>query len=157
DIAYIHFLKGTAAYGAARLDDALYNLNIADSLNYNSDSTFLKLGLLYTFGFKNYFEGERMFDTLISKEVVPETTWFGKAWCQQELNKHRGAVSSFSQVIEHNPNHTLAYYHRANNYLNLNDSIRACSDYKKAADMGLIRARQLHDLLCVKADTLTIE
>lgn len=154
NFAYLYFLRGIAHYGENNTTEALADYQRADSLNYNSDSLQLKYGFINAFALQNFHEGEQNFDYLLARQIKPATAWFGKAWCQQELNQFRGAINSYSEAINYNDNNPLAYYYRGRNLLTLADSSSACADFETALNLGYTRAASYFNYYCAK-DSLT--
>jgi len=146
--AYLFFLRGIAHYGENNTVQALADYHRADSLNYHQDSIQLKLGLLNTFGLNKFYDGEKNFNYLIDRQVKTETAWFGKAWCQQELNHYKSAIDSYTNVIAANSNHSLAFFYRGQNLLTLKDSAQACADFEKAMQLGYSRAHSYYNFYC---------
>jgi len=156
DFAYLYYLRGIANYGESNFDLSLQDFLKSDSLHYRRDSITLKLGYLYTFGFNDFFKGEEMFDSLLAQDIKPDVAWFGKGWCQQETNRYRGAVNSFSKVLSYNDSSALVYFYRGRNYLHMEDSAAACNDFEISKSLGYSRAENLFDFYCT-ADSLAIE
>ncbi len=151
--AYLFFLRGMAHYGESNTTEALADYKRADSLNYHQDSIQLKLGLLNTFGLSDFYEGEKNFNYLINKNIKLETAWFGKGWCQQELNHYQSAIDSYSKVITANSNNPLAFFYRGQNSLSLQDSAKACSDFESAMQLGYSRAHSYFTFYCQNDST----
>lgn len=154
--AYLFFLRGMAHYGENNTTQALADYKRADSLNYHQDSIQLKLGLLNTFGLRDFYEGEKNFNYLINKKIKTETAWFGKAWCQQELNHYQSAIDSYTHVIATNSNNPMAFFYRGKNSLTLQDSAKACSDFARAMQLGYTRANSYLYFYCQSDSTSAI-
>jgi tetratricopeptide (TPR) repeat protein len=58
------------------------------------------------------------------------------------------ALDAFSMAISLNPNAGEAYYYRGNVKLVLKDTIGACSDWRKALDLGITEATVFIDENC---------
>lgn len=146
--AYAYFLRGTALYAMSQHEESLSDFNMADSLKYNQDSLQLKLGFLNTFALENYIEGQKNFEYLIQRNIKPATAYFGKAWCQQQRNFFKGAISSYSKSMSYEDSSALTYFYRGRNYLSLADTLSACSDFKFASSLGHSQSQSFFDYYC---------
>lgn len=148
DLARLYFLKAKTYQAQKKYQEALKSLQKANSLNYSPDSIQLMSGLLFAFNLHRYEEASDNFDYLIRQEVHPETAWFGKAWCLQNLGFNSKAIAGYSEVIKRNKKHAAAYYYRGINEILLHDSLAACKDFKKASLIGHDKASESFKYHC---------
>lgn len=60
------------------------------------------------------------------------------------------AINYYNKVIAFFPNSAPAHYWRANSFLELNDFFNACSDAKKALELGNEQSKSIIKKTCVE-------
>ena len=148
EYAELYYLKALAYKGLGNHDESLKSLNLADSLHYSPDSLQLHFGLLNAFSLYEFEKGEKNFNYLIERNIHLQTAWFGKAWCLQNRELYREAATTYSKVIELDPNHAMSYYYRGMNEISYADSTAACKDFAKALELGYDKAEVLFRYHC---------
>ncbi|MBK8682037.1 MAG: tetratricopeptide repeat protein [Bacteroidetes bacterium] len=79
-----------------------------------------------------------------------EDAWFNLGFNQVDLKKYEDAIASYTKVLELHPEASDAYYNRGLAYYYLYDDENACSDWKRAIDLGDTDAQQDYDNICKK-------
>jgi tetratricopeptide (TPR) repeat protein len=88
------------------------------------------------------------FDSSIVKDNKNPEAYFLKATVFQFTNKTIDAISFYSKAIEVSPNYTDAYLMRGILYATLKKKNQACSDLKKAAQLGSDKAKLHINEIC---------
>ena len=57
------------------------------------------------------------------------------------MGDNRGAIEDFTRAIELNSHYGDAYYNRGMTKLSMNQNAAACVDFKKAKELGQIKAK----------------
>jgi len=148
DQATLYYMRGVSYYGNQQPSKALLDIQMADSLGYNKDSIIWNMAFINAFALNEFDKGSKYFDELIERNIKTEASWFGKAWCQQQLSQWQIAKESYSKVIELNDNNALAYTLRGKMNINLLDTTTACTDFNKALGLGDTRAESYLELYC---------
>ena len=90
-------------------------------------------------------------DFAIAKELfddyLPTTNYYGGR-LQLESKDYIGSVHDFDIAIDTNPNDDSSYYYRGYAKLGLGDKSGACSDWNKAASLGINHAKDLIKQYC---------
>jgi len=146
--AILLYMRGVSYYGNQKPEKALYNIKMADSLGYNKDSIIINLAFINAFALDDFYSGSKYFNQMIRRKIKPETAWFGKAWCQQQLSQWNEAKNSYSEVIALNDRNSLAYSFRGRMQMQLADTTAACKDFSKALKLGDSKAADLLELYC---------
>jgi Tfp pilus assembly protein PilF len=64
------------------------------------------------------------------------------------LKNFTSAIADYTKVIEMDPRNHEAFTNRGVAYQYMGENIRACLDWKKAAEMGSEKASQFHEKYC---------
>lgn len=143
DYTSIDSLEGVLHYKIAQsLDDinrheeAISELDSARLNGFSEDSIQRLSGKINAFSLLSYQEAEKNFNYLINKSIFVDEAWFGKGWCYQNDFDYEKAIDAYSKAIDSKPNFRQAIFYRGASYYYSHDSIRACTDFLTAMDLG---------------------
>jgi tetratricopeptide (TPR) repeat protein len=86
------------------------------------------------------------------KEVLSDTrdiaAYFNMGLLHYKSKDYLASVHDFDFAIDMNPHDDSSYYYRGNSKFNLGDKSGACSDWKKAGELGITKADDLIKQYC---------
>lgn len=144
----LHFLKGICLQHGGRQGEArdLYML-IKDHDNHY-DSAQLNLGIILTVTDSDYKSGEQIFQQLIDRSVYINEAQYYMAMCLQHQDKHKKALSYYTELYKRGYEIPSVLYHRALSNIKLKNRKDACDDLGKASRYNLMEARKLYRSYC---------
>lgn len=151
DIGFLYFLKALGYRDSGQSREALKWLEQSQVFGYANDSIRYYKAMIQAFEIDQFREARIHFDKLISDEVNPSVSWFGKAWCHQNLRNYNAAIKAYTNSIKIDSTFELAYFYRGISHLNVKDSIAGCADIKKAEILGYEPARSNYAFYCMES------
>ncbi len=116
--------------------EAVQWLRKAIELNPNSDSMYYALGEAYAFYQDVYDSAVTAFDSVLVYNPSHTDAMLGKGYSLLKLNRVADALSCFTAIIALDDTFIDAYMLRAEAYMRINQTEKACIDWKKALDLG---------------------
>ena len=153
----LHYLTGLSYIGSENYQLALDELNKAEKKNYSPDSIHYRKADILAYELNKYQEALDHYDYLLNKNLFLTTSWFGKGWCEQNLQLVQEAIYSYDQSINYGENYALAYYYRGYLHVNQNDSAKACNDFQQAASLGLKQSLSMYIHYCSDSSKINQE
>jgi tetratricopeptide (TPR) repeat protein len=96
---------------------------------------------------KEYRQAIYYYDLAISYDKS-STYYNNRGFAKSELNDLTGAIDDYSTAIKLSPNESIYFNNRGMAYHAKGDDILACSDWKKAADLGHSTAKEMLAKYC---------
>lgn len=94
----------------------------------------------------------------LSKNKKDDTLFWYRADTYRKLNRYKEAINDYDKAISLNDKNSELFYHRGYMRAVVQDTTKACEDYQKAYEMGVVRAkREAYSLLKCAWATPTIE
>ncbi len=144
----IHYLIGVNLLKMDDKEAAFTELSkVYPNSNY-ADSAAFRSGLILCLEQEDYKTSLNIFRNLLYKNKNFDAARYFKAYCLQKTGYHREAIQDLSYLIKRNYEPGAVYYHRARSEIKLDQFGDACSDLKKAMQLGVEEARELFSLYC---------
>ncbi|MDH5603385.1 MAG: DnaJ domain-containing protein [Cyclobacteriaceae bacterium] len=143
-----HYYAGLSYIGLKEFDMALNEFKVAEKLHYSPDSLHYREADLLAYELNLYQEALVHYQYLLDHNLFLATSWFGKGWCEQNLQLVQEAIESYNEAIYHRQGYAMAYYYRGYLHVNQQDSSSACSDFKNAALLGIKQSESIYHYYC---------
>ncbi len=136
-----HFQKQKALFNIEKYDEAIITIN--NGLNIFPNNKIL----IFSRGVSKNELGDKigaiidLNDAIQSKKLDSlnlSTAYRFRGIIYSQMDSLKMSLLDFTQAIEFNPKSNLAYASRGDTYRLLKNKEKACKDYRKAADLGLI-------------------
>jgi len=135
----IHIFRGVAHHEKGQWDEAIADYNKAIEINPKYPEAYSNRGVAY--------DNKGQYDKAISDytkaiEINPRLVeaYSNRGLAYDNKGQHDEAISDYTKAIEINPRYAEAYNNRGFTYIvNLGDKKRACSDWKRACELGECR------------------
>lgn len=132
----LHFLKGRVYQNKNDAELAIKEYDLALEYQYNEDSIALYKGIVNAFYLEKFEIGINEFDKILNHKKQDTEALFGKAWCLQKLNRPLKSLEVYNQLLNVDSDHILGNFYRGHNNIVIGDTLQACSDFKKAMELG---------------------
>ena len=144
----LHYYAGLSNIGLKKYQVAMDEFKEAEQLNFSPDSIHYRVADLLAYELNQYHEALEHYDYLLENNLFLATSWFGKGWCEQNLQLVPEAIESYNEAINFKQGYAMAYYYRGYLHINLQDSSSACMDFKKAAVLGIKQSESIYLHYC---------
>lgn len=133
--AIAYFNRGLVFYNKQQHDRAISDFSKAIS-KYPKDTLLYKYrGMAYE-DKGQYDRAIADFNKAISIDPKDEAAYNNRAVSYRHKGQYDRAIENCNKAIDINPNYALAYDNRGYTYMKLNKTSMACSDWKKACELG---------------------
>jgi len=78
----------------------------------------------------------------LDKTQKNDTLFWYRGDTYRKLGRYQESIKDYDQALALNNKNNEVFYHRAYMYALLKDTIKACNDYQKAYEMGVVRAKK---------------
>ena len=138
-----YFFKGKCFFRQKKHKEAIEAFNKAIALNPKNSLYFRYRGDSY-YNLTNYELALQDYNKAIELDETQknDTLFWYRGDTYRELERYQEAIRDYDKALALNDKNTEVFYHRAYMYALLRDSTKACNDYQKAYEMGMIRAKK---------------
>ena len=125
--ALLFFLEGKAYTHTNRLIKAESAFLKSLSYNYNKDTIYTHLALLYVNHLGEYQKAADCYSFLLSGNAINIANYYNRGICYQYLDKHNKAIEDFEKVLTSNPLHANTLFQLGRSHLALGNKQVACN------------------------------
>ena len=140
DLAMVYYYKG-------KLDLAAEKLTIAYQLDSNNVYTLMNLGLIL-YETQNYIEAKNMFSRSIKSNPDYLPAYINRSAIYIEMGKYDDAIADLDYYIFHDDKNGQAFLNRGIANENTFRWKEACRDWKKAMELGVVKAQKYVEEQC---------
>lgn len=148
----LYLKTGKALQRLDRPDEALGLLKQALAVRPDADSLWTLMGELY-YGTGDYAASLQAFDKAVAIDRSDLEALYGKALVEYVLADYRSSLSTCDQLIGKEKDNPAFYMLRARNYLELQDTLMACTDLHKASLFDFPFAEALVREVCASSES----
>jgi tetratricopeptide (TPR) repeat protein len=129
--------RGLAYYLKRDYDKAISDYNKAIELNPSDAGTYTNRGIAYEEGKGQYDKAISDYSRAIELNPKIAEAYINRGIAYEEgKGQYNKAISDYSRAIELKPRDAQAYNNRGIAYIKLDQSDRACDDFRKACELG---------------------
>jgi len=138
-----YFLKGRCFFNQKKYKEAIEAFDKAIALNAKNSLYFRYRGdsyyniTIYELALQDYNKAIGL-----DKTQKNDTLFWYRGDTYRELERYQEAIRDYDKALALNDKNAEVFYHRAYMYALLKDTIKACNDYQKAYEMGVVRAKK---------------
>ena len=136
--AKLLYLEGKAYTHTNRFSNAETDFLKSLSYNFNKDSIYTQLGILYLNQLGNYQKAVDCYSYLISSNSNNIANYYNRGISYQYLGKHENAIKDFKKVLNSNPFHANTLFQLGRSYLVLGYKDIACNYLHLSEEQGII-------------------
>jgi tetratricopeptide (TPR) repeat protein len=138
------------ALSRAKMNDnqtALLDFDSVISLFPSYSEAYTNRGIIYA-KLGKFTEALSDLDKSISLNSKDEKPYFNRAGVYASMGNLKKALNDLNEAIKIKPDYSEVYYMRGRIFLQSNDHVNACSDFKKAYNLGYSSAKQDLETYC---------
>ncbi len=125
------------------IDNSMENIRLNE---YYNERAYLKGSL------KDYRGAIQDFEKSISTKAGYATLWdevfYGKGFCETQIDKYADAIDSYEKALIHNPNNESTYYNLGLIKIELGKKDEGCLNLSKAGELGKSEAYKIISKYC---------
>lgn len=133
----LYYHRGACHYNLANYNDAIIDFSTCLEKNPDNHDALLNRAISFEH-VKDYEKADKDYSQFITQHNAPAQITYAAANVKFTLQEFGEAEQVYSSVIEKDPSHKMAYFHRGMARFNQKKVDEACSDFIKAKQLGYL-------------------
>ncbi len=134
--ARLYYLKGIGYTKTERYEEAEKAYLNSLNFNYNKDTIYHQLGLIYINHLEQYDKAVEIYSFLLASNSINLANYYNRGISYQHIGEHQKAIDDFLAILKNDPYNSKILFQLGRSNLALNQKALGCQYLRKAQNQG---------------------